>query len=159
MCQQHGLVPRTDGDLLIGYDFQSSGVTITVSVWDSSLNSGDGGWGPATDITASGNAEGAANTVAGVTDGIKPPTGLNPGQDEFGEAGIDIGALIQPGAGRPCETFGTVSAASRTSGESTSANMVDLVGPAADRHLQLRHAVDFDAAVESGSGLDWDVGA
>ena len=53
-CANSSLVPRTDGDLLIGYDFQSSGVTITVSVWDSSLNSGKGGWGPATDIIGVG---------------------------------------------------------------------------------------------------------
>ncbi len=123
-------MPRTDGDLLIGYDFQSTGVTITMSVWDSSLNSGDGGWGPQTDITASGHAEGAANTGGGVVDDIKPSGAADPGTDEFGEAGIDIGGLIPPGDGRPCETFGTVSGATRTSGESTSANMEDLVGPA-----------------------------
>ena len=129
-CANSSLVLRTTGDLLVGYDFQSSGVTITLSIWDSSLNSGKGGWGPATDITSSGAAEGAANTGGGVTDAIKPPNAANPGTDEFGEAGIDIGALIPPGNGRPCETFGTVSGATRTSGESTSANMEDLVGPA-----------------------------
>ena len=58
-------------------------------------------------------------------------TGLNPDQDEFGEAGIDIGALIQPGERQALRDLRHASAAaSRTSGESTSANMVDLVGPA-----------------------------
>jgi uncharacterized repeat protein (TIGR01451 family) len=120
-----GLVPRTDGDLLIGYEFQSSTPTLTLSVWS-------GGAWSAPETLTSANSEGEVWTAAGTTpDALKPAGAPDPGQDEFGEAGIDLTQAVKGlgAGGRPCETFGSVYGASRTSGQSTTADMKDLVGP------------------------------
>jgi uncharacterized repeat protein (TIGR01451 family) len=118
-----GLVNRTVGDLLIGYEFQSATPTITIATWQANNT-----WSAATTLNAS-QAEAAVNTTTAATpDAIKPPSGLDPGQDAFGEVGIDLGAII-PASQVGCLTFGTVSGASRSSGSSTTSNMEDLVGP------------------------------
>jgi uncharacterized repeat protein (TIGR01451 family) len=120
-----GLVERTNGDLLIGYEFQSATPTLTLSTWQG------GAWSAPVTLT-SANSEGGVWVSAGSTnDALKPSGAANPGQDEFGEAGIDLTQAIKGlgGAGRPCETFGSVYGASRTSGQADTADMKDLVGP------------------------------
>ena len=129
-----GLVQRTAGDILIVYDFEgsSSGVaTLTVRKWvtsgacDISQDSAPC-WGPATDLTASGFAEAKVNEVS-VPDTVAPG-GDTLGISEFGEAGIDLTAagIFQSGV---CTAFGQAEGVSRSSGNSGTAAMEDLVGP------------------------------
>jgi Prealbumin-like fold domain len=128
------LVKRTAGDMLIVYDFEgsSSGVaTLTVRRWvtsgacDISQDSAPC-WGPATNLTASGFAEAKVNEQA-VTDAVAPSQETL-GVSEFGEAGIDLTAagVFQPGV---CTAFGQAEGVSRSSGNSGTAAMEDLVGP------------------------------
>ncbi|MGZ4390873.1 MAG: hypothetical protein ACXVRK_01945 [Gaiellaceae bacterium] len=160
-----GLVNRTDGDMLISYNFQSSTPTLTLSTWDSTLNSGKGAWGPATTLV-SPVAEGAVWTSAGNPpggDALAPTGAALIGQDEFGEAGIDLTLALQnqTHTGKPCETFGSALGASRSSGESTTANMEDLVAPV-PIHLSncvsptvttaLKNAAD-NSAIANGSSV------
>jgi hypothetical protein len=129
-----GLVQRTAGDMLIVYDFEgsSSGVaTLTVRRWVTSGAceiSQDTApcWGPATDLTSSGFAEAKVNEVP-VTDTVAPG-GDTLGVSEFGEAGVDLTAagIFQPNV---CTAFGQAEGVSRSSGNSGTAAMEDLVGP------------------------------
>ena len=129
-----GLVQRTAGDMLIVYDFAgSSGGVATLSVrrWVTSgacdiSQDSPPCWGPAKDLTASGFAEAQVNEQS-VTDSVAPG-GDTLGVSEFGEAGIDLTAagIFQPGV---CTAFGQAEAVSRSSGNSGTAAMEDLVGP------------------------------
>jgi hypothetical protein len=129
-----GLVQRTAGDLLFVYDFEgsSSGVaTLTVRKWVTSGAceiSQDSApcWGPAQPLTASGFAEAKVNEVS-VADTVAPANETL-GVSEFGEAGVDLTAagIFQPGV---CTAFGQAEGVSRSSGNSGTAAMEDLVGP------------------------------
>jgi hypothetical protein len=88
-------------------------------------------WGSSTDLTALGFAEARVNTFGPVSDGIVPPppaAPVNLGTSEFGEAGINLtdAGVFSPTA---CESFGKAYAVSRSSGNSATAQMKDLVGP------------------------------
>jgi Prealbumin-like fold domain len=140
------LVARTVGDMLIVYDFEGgSGDTprLTLRRWVDSGpcevgSSSPPCWGPATDLTAAGFAEGRVNTttVGSVVDQLAPPappatTSVSEtlGLNEFGEAGInltDAGVFDQ----NECLAFGNAFGVSRSSGNSAQAQMKDLVGPA-----------------------------
>jgi hypothetical protein len=130
-------VQRTAGDVLIVYDFEGGSgdlPVLTLRRWVTSGACEVGSstapcWGPAQNLTAGGFAEGRVNTsaVGPVLDTIAPsPETL--GLNEFGEAGINLtGAGVIPQ--NACVSFGKVSAVSRTSGNSGTAQMKDLVGP------------------------------
>jgi hypothetical protein len=141
-----GLPRRVAGDMLIVYDFEGGSTdvpVITVRRWVDSGACEVGSstapcWGPSTNLTASGFAEAKVNTDSTVLDALTPPAltsnsgaSVNStlGVSEFGEAGIDLTAAGVFTAGT-CESFGTASAVSRTSGNSGTAQMKDLVGPA-----------------------------
>lgn len=129
-----GLVKRTAGDMLIVYDFEgsSSGVaTLTVRRWVTSgacdiSQDSPPCWGPAQNLSSSGFAEAKVNEQP-VTDAVAP-TSETLGVSEFGEAGIDLTAagIFQPGV---CTAFGQAEGVSRSSGNSGTAAMEDLVGP------------------------------
>ena len=133
-----GLVERTAGDMLIVYDFEGGATdtpTITLRRWVSSGSCEVGSnsppcWGPSTDLTALGYAEGRVNTGGSVSDAIGPasPPAETLGTNEFGEAGIN---LTDAGVFRAnvCTAFGKTYAVSRSSGNSATAQMKDLVGP------------------------------
>jgi hypothetical protein len=144
-----GLVERTAGDLLIVYDFEGGGTpVISLSRWVTSGSCEVGSnappcWGPEDTLTA-GEAEaqvfqpGRTRPPTTTPDDLAPPaltstTGApvteQLGDKEFGEAGIDLTASGVFTAGS-CESFGTAFAVSRTSGQSSDAQMKDLVGPA-----------------------------
>jgi len=135
-----GLVTRTAGDMLIVYDFEGSSTeepTLTLRRWvtsgacEVSSNSAPC-WGPASNLTASGFAEAAVNTGGSVTDQIGPITPQTLGTNEFGEAIInltDAGVFSNSGGGTVCTAFGKTYAVSRSSGNSATAQMKDLVGP------------------------------
>jgi prealbumin domain-containing protein len=159
-----GLVHRTVGDFLLLYDFGGSNTfpTIGIQRWVAkgdtcAVGSHTGKqacWGPETSPLPSttavaavdeGNVTDKNGTVlqtypTSTVDCLAPSnncatTGTADalGLMEFGEAGIDLQAanVFTPGS---CETFGTTSAVSRSSGDSGQAAMEDLVGPG---HLNL----------------------
>jgi Prealbumin-like fold domain len=138
-----GLVERTAGDMLIVYDFEGGGTDtprITLRRWVTSGPCEVGSnsppcWGPAADLTASGFAEAKVNTTGSVVDANTPPTppattSVNStlGTNEFGEAIINLtdAGVFTPGV---CTGFGKTYAVSRSSGNSATAQMKDLVGP------------------------------
>jgi hypothetical protein len=139
-----GLVKRSAGDILVVYDFEGGGTPIlTLRKWvltgacDVASNSAPC-WGVAVNLTASGFAEGAVNTGSTVLDQLAPPalnaaTGTSVdatlGLSEFGEAGIDLTDAGVFTAGT-CNSFGKAYGVSRSSGNSGTAQMKDLVGPA-----------------------------
>jgi hypothetical protein len=141
-----GLVQRTAGDMLIVYDFEGGTTdvpTLTLRRWVTSgaceISSDSAPcWGLATDLTAGGFAEAKVNTTATALDQLTPPalssttgTSVNStlGLSEFGEAGIDLTGAGVFTAGT-CESFGKAYGVSRSSGNSGTAQMKDLVGPA-----------------------------
>jgi hypothetical protein len=138
-CAGSSLVQRTAGDVLIVYDFEggAGSPTLTLRRWitpptnsvcEVGGNSSPPCWEKATDLTAAGFAEAKVNTGTTVVDTIGPSGTETLGESEFGEAGIDLTAagVFPPGV---CAVFGKVSAVSRSSGDSGTAQMKDLVGP------------------------------
>jgi hypothetical protein len=150
-----GLVRRTAGDMLIVYDFEGGGGTPVISLrrWLTDPNDpAQAGyftdpnspcdvdsnsvpcWGDAKNLTSLGFAEAAVNTGTTVTDLNTPPTSgtqsvsSSLGDSEFGEAGINLtdAGVFTPGV---CTGFGKTYAVSRSSGNSGTAQMKDLVGP------------------------------
>ncbi|MET8761201.1 SpaA isopeptide-forming pilin-related protein [Lentzea sp. NPDC004782] len=127
-----GLVQRTAGDMLIVYDFEGGGTpALKLSRWITSGACEVGSdtapcWGVATTLS-SGVAEAAVNTGSTAQDTVAPATETL-GLHEFGEAGINLTAagVFAPGV---CEGFGKAYAVSRSSGQSSTAQMKDLVGP------------------------------
>jgi hypothetical protein len=133
----NGLVRRVAGDMLIVYDFEGGATdtpVITLRRWVTSGTCEVGSssppcWGPATNLSALGYAEAKVNTFGSVVDGIAPSPPESLGTNEFGEAGIDLTEAGVFAAGT-CESFGTAFGVSRSSGNSGTAQMKDLVGPA-----------------------------
>ena len=131
-----GLVTRTEDDMLIVYDFEGGATdtpTITLRQWVTSGACEVGSstapcWGPATDLTALGFAEAKVNTFGSVTDAIAPVPPETLGVNEFGEAGINLTDAGVFGE-NACTAFGKAFAVSRSSGNSGTAQMKDLVGP------------------------------
>jgi hypothetical protein len=134
-----GLVQRTGGDMLIVYDFEggsTSSPTLTVRRWVTSGacevgNSSAPCRGPAVNLTASGFAEAKVNTTASAADTVAP-TSETLVLNEFGEAGIDLTAA-GIFSSTVCTSFGRVEGVSRSSGNSGTAAMEDLVGPGSVR--------------------------
>jgi uncharacterized repeat protein (TIGR01451 family) len=124
-----GFVKRKTGDILLVYNFQSGAASISMATWTAA-----GAWSAETPLNA-GVAEAAVFNVNGsVTDDLKPAGAPDPATQEFGEAGVDLtaaGASLGKVGGRACARFANVFGESRTSGDSTSAQMEDFVGPAA----------------------------
>ena len=90
--------------------------------------------GDAKNLSALGFAEAKVNTTGTVQDALAPPaTGSTSitqplGTNEFGEAGINLSAALNLGP-NACVAFGNAYAVSRSSGNSGTAQMKDLVGP------------------------------
>lgn len=137
-CAGSDIVQRTAGDMLVVYDFEGGATdtpTINLSRWVTSGSCQVGShkppcWGPQVTLPPA-QAEAKVNTTGSVADAISPssPASVTLGTNEFGEASIDLTAagVVPVGA---CAPFGKVFAVSRTSGESSTAQMKDLVGPA-----------------------------
>jgi prealbumin domain-containing protein len=126
------------GDMLIVYDFEGGSgdtPTLTLRRWVGSGScevSSDSPpcWGTAVNLTQSGIAEAKVNVGSTVADTISPssPASVTLGLSEFGEAGVDLtdAGVFTPGV---CSGFGKVYGVSRSSGNSGTAQMKDLVGP------------------------------
>jgi Prealbumin-like fold domain len=123
------------GDMLIVYDFEGgSGDAphITMRRWVGSGScevSSDSPpcWGTAVDLTNNSTAEAKVNVSSTALDSIGPSS-QTLGLSEFGEAGIDLtnAGVFTSGT---CTGFGRVYGVSRSSGNSGTAQMKDLVGP------------------------------
>lgn len=132
-----GLVQRSVGDLLIVYDFEGGAgdaPVLTLRRWTETAGAAcEVGsesppcWGLAVNLTAGGFAEGKVNTFGSVTDLIAP-TDDSLGTNEFGEASIDLTGSGVFGPNQ-CLTFGKAFGVSRSSGNSGTAQMKDLIGP------------------------------
>jgi hypothetical protein len=132
-----GLVERTAGDVLIVYDFEGGATdtpVITLRYWVTGpadlcdiASHSPPCWGTSQTLGA-GVAEAKVNTSGSVSDGIAPSPPETLGTNEFGEAGIDLTEAGVFGAGT-CKSFGTAFGVSRSSGNSGTAQMKDLVGP------------------------------
>lgn len=131
-----GLVERSEGDMLIVYDFEGGATDtprITLRRWVTSgacevSSDKPPCWGTSTDLTTLGFAEAKVNTSGAVTDAIGPSGSQSLGTNEFGEAGINLtdAGVFDSNA---CTAFGKTYAVSRSSGNSATAQMKDLVGP------------------------------
>jgi len=121
-CTANGLTPkRSAGDLLVIYDLSQGGTHPTLSIrrWTGSA------WGPATDLTAAGDATGSINTSpipADESDGLGAQSART-----FGEAQISMSALLDP---TKCDSFGSAYLKSRSS-DSFTAALKDFVPPQA----------------------------
>lgn len=137
-CPGTDLVERTVGDMLIVYDFEGGTTdtpTITLRRWVDSGPCEVGSnsppcWGPSTNLTDAGFAEAKVNTsdVGPVDDDLAPDGSETLELNEFGEAGIN---LTDAGVfdANVCLAFGKAFGVSRSSGNSATAQMKDLVGP------------------------------
>src|SRR5581483_5898515 len=129
---------RTEGDLLITYDFGGSGSpTIGLLRW---LTAGHGHtnadcyasggklpcWGDHVDMSAAGFAVAAVNTGS-VTDPLDGNASLGVGL--FGEAAIDLTAVPNLLPPDTCENFGSELVKSRSSGSSIDAELKDFIAP------------------------------
>jgi hypothetical protein len=119
--QGNGVTPlRTAGDLLVIYDLAQGGTRPVLSIreWTGS------GWGPATDLTASGKATGSINTSpipAAEADGLGAHSART-----FGEAQLALSAIFpDPNV---CKSFGSAYLKSRSS-DSFTAALKDFVPP------------------------------
>jgi hypothetical protein len=110
---------RTVGDLLIEYLIDQGGAraTVTFRRWQGTV------WGPAVDLTATGDATGTINTTAiaaGDADGLGAHSART-----FGEASVDLSAIFDPSV---CESFGSAMLKSRSSTSFTS-QLKDFIAP------------------------------
>jgi len=123
------------GDMLIVYDFEGgSGDAphITLRRWVGSgacevSSDSPPCWGTAVDLTNNSTAEAKVNVTSTALDSIGQSS-QTLGLSEFGEAGIDLtnAGVFTSGT---CTGFGKVYGVSRSSGNSGTAQMKDLVGP------------------------------
>ncbi len=115
-------ISRTQGDLLITYDFPggSSDPDIKAFKWDATPGGADEGQWIDQNLPASA-AKAAVNQVT-VHDTIQN-VDVDPGR--FGEATIDLLAAIPPDANGHCTTFGYLNVRSRSSGESITSALQD----------------------------------
>jgi hypothetical protein len=130
-----GLHPRTEGDMLVLYDFEGGSElpVISISRWTAASD-----WS-APDALTGGEAEAKVNSDSTALDALASPalsstTGTSVdetlGIKEFGEAGIDLTeAGVFPETPTSCLSFGSVFGVTRTSGNSDTAQMKDIVGP------------------------------
>ncbi|HKA03767.1 MAG TPA: hypothetical protein VKD67_05540, partial [Acidimicrobiales bacterium] len=131
-------IQRTEGDVLITYDFSGSGTPdIGLNFW---LTAGHGHsnsdctasgqtlpcWGNRIDESAAGDAEAAVNAGT-ITDTISGQT-LTAGL--FGETSINLSAALKSINEAGCEAFGSMFVKSRASGSSIDAELKDFIAPA-----------------------------
>jgi hypothetical protein len=125
---------RTDGDMLVTFDFSGGGTTATLGVLRWLGVGGTAGscysssarpcWGNRVDLSATGNAMGAINSTT-VTDPLNGNGSLP--DATFGEAAINLTALFSAGV---CVDFGSAYVKSRSSASFT-AELKDFIAPVA----------------------------
>lgn len=134
-CSANGITPpRTEGDLLIVYDFDGgAGATLSTRRWVTSGACEIAGniapcWGVATSLDPT-KAEAKTNEAGAVVDPINPGAPRTQITNAFGEATVNLTATgILPSSG-PCIGFGSAYVVSRSSGNSGNATMKDFIAP------------------------------
>jgi hypothetical protein len=135
-CPDSDLLRRSEDDMLIVYDFEGGTASpslkllrwVTSGACEVASNSAPC-WGDVTDLNSPGVSDARVNTTAvgPVVDALTDPD-QTLGVVEFGEAGINLSAA-EVFSAEECEEFGSVTAVSRSSGNSGTAQMKDKVGP------------------------------
>jgi uncharacterized repeat protein (TIGR01451 family) len=136
-------INRTEGDLLITYDFGGSGTpTLGLNFW---LTAGHGHtgndceapsqhtlpcWGNHITLNPSGTpaADGAVNAVD-VTDNVTSPAVGTLTAGLFGEAALNLSAIPGVFSSGTCKAFGSQFVKSRASGSSIDAELKDFIAP------------------------------
>ena len=125
-CSTNGVTPvRTVGDKLITYNLSNGGTVATIEIRTWGIPTA-GVWGPATDLTAAGEALGTVNTsaiAAADSGGIGSLSSFT-----FGEASISIAALFPNLGDLQCGTLGSAFVKSRSS-DSFQAEIKDFIAP------------------------------
>jgi hypothetical protein len=127
----NGVTPeRTDGDVIISFDFQGTGggigtVSLTLREWDAEAAA----WGPPRDLNSEGNASGAVNDPEVYsTDPAGEPNPLDGGaiipDSSFGEAVINVTKTFDG----DCKVFLSAYVKGRSS-DSFTASMKDFITP------------------------------
>ena len=114
---------RTNGDLLVTYDYGGSSIALEIRQWSGNQSSGT--WNLITNMPAGS----FLSTINGAA--ITRPASLGGGTVNafsFGEVGLDLTQII-PGFSL-CPGFSTFNVKSRTSGNSFDSSLADLIGPA-----------------------------
>jgi hypothetical protein len=126
---------RSTGDLLLAYDIGGSTVSVTIDRW-----TGDGA-GPAscpngpngTFTNSSATDNGLINSTSTITNFLSPATvGPTVGTDLFGEAQIDVAAVLNSMGVTGCFSY-IQAQAHRRSSQSISSSLIDHVPPVATK--------------------------
>lgn len=126
-------VARSDGDLLITFDFPgnaSDPADVQTFAWDADAPDGSDNPGKWVPFTFTGSVA-AEDNIAEITDQV---VGGTIAARAFGEASIDLVALAQQtgGGSQDCLSFGFASIRSRSSGQSFSSALQDIMGGPVD---------------------------
>ena len=124
---------RTDGDILVSYEISGNSADVFVRQWHTTATDAATGCartgtiGPATTVRPDVDVQGAVNTapIANVLPGFFGST--IPGV-QFGEAALDLNAILGPDFADGCYAFGSIWMHSRSSHSYTS-QMQDIVAP------------------------------
>jgi hypothetical protein len=130
-------IVRTEGDMLIMYDFEGGGgapqllllrwlIPTTPAPAVCKAAAAPPCWGNEVNLTAAGNADGAVNTTAPISEPIIP--GTLDQLSQFGEAAINLSGAGVFAAGQ-CTGFGRASMGSRSSGNSFVSTQKDFIAP------------------------------
>jgi Prealbumin-like fold domain len=142
------LIPcRLDGDVLISFEPHGNNPNTDVEVrtWRTTSSdpvSGCARQGTLSDAVTFTGVQGAANGAA-IANSLPGSLGASIPERQFGEVALDLGALFDGIAGRPCGTFTSVWMHSRSSASVTS-DMKDFVAPR-----------EIDARRCSAAGTKW----
>lgn len=131
---------RRTGDVLVSYEAQGQDVDVIVQRWITALTDAatgcatTGTLSASTSVTPNVNAQGAINEAA-ITSYLPGFYGASIPSHAFGEAALDVGALLGDGPNDPCVSFGSFwmhsrSSTARAPGEPSS-NLQDYLGPRA----------------------------
>jgi archaellum component FlaG (FlaF/FlaG flagellin family) len=124
---------RTTGDLLVSYEPQGNSVEVMVERWVTTRADPESGCAAegrledANDVTPNVDVQGALNAAA-IANSLPGAYGSSIPEERFGEAGLDLAAVLADGFSDRCFAYTSVWTHSRSS-NSDSANMQDYVAP------------------------------
>jgi prealbumin domain-containing protein len=122
---------RLDGDLLITFEPQGNGVSVSVETWttkttDPATGCAETGSLHDANVSANVDIQGAMN-AATITNSLPGTLGTIPAE-QFGETALNLGNVLASARGTPCGAFTSFWMHSRSS-DSGNSNMQDYVAP------------------------------